>query len=146
MSDSKPKPIPQQPQPPRLSYREAADWVGNILGRNIDDYEGSHPHFYTWADDQGYGEIDPEGETRGSSQIWFAEYKAHPEGEAVCPPYRNFWHWVIQKCAGGRTNFRLCVSDEEMVDEEEWVQEILKIFRAEFAEHVEDGHIPFYAW
>jgi len=54
-------------------------------------------HFHIWCDARGYTEsmTDAEGNHRGSSQIWFAEYAADPEGEDACPKVQNFWHWLL---------------------------------------------------
>jgi hypothetical protein len=54
-------------------------------------------HFGRWCDAKGYTKemTDADGNRRGSSQIWFAEYVADPAGEYACPKVQNFWHWLL---------------------------------------------------
>lgn len=63
------------------------------------DVADSSSHFGKWADRKGYTNDtkDPEGKHRGSSQIWYAEYRADPQGEAACPPYLDLWHWFLER-------------------------------------------------
>jgi len=61
-------------------------------------------HFEFWCDAKGYteGKTDVEGNHRGSSQIWFAEYVEDPAGETACPKVQNFWHWLLSfMCPNG---------------------------------------------
>ncbi len=69
----------------------------NIDESQFRDFKDSGCHFYKWCDSKGYGNKDPEGKSRGSSQIWFKEYNQSPEGEASRPEYIDFWHLAINK-------------------------------------------------
>jgi hypothetical protein len=75
-------------------------------------------HFEAWCDAKGYtaNMTDPEGKRRGSSQIWFAEYAADPNGEDTCPEVQNFWHWLLSFMNPGGgfnvpTTFKMNIAD-----------------------------------
>lgn len=110
----------------------------------------SHAHFGTWCDMMGYTGLDPAGLDRNSSQIWYAEYKKHPEGDAKRPPYRDFWHWFLDHYDvnnGSILTFYIQENledlDEQVANDEEdeediaWVREILQCFKDEFGEEIE---------
>ncbi len=67
----------------------------NISEIQFRDVKGHDGHFYKWADAKGYGQIDPAGEHRGSSNIWFTEYNNDPAGKASRPEYCDFWHVAL---------------------------------------------------
>jgi hypothetical protein len=68
--------------------------IMGITEHQFRDLKGRHGHFNIWCDAKGYGQKDPEGKDRGSSQIWFKEYKEDPTGDAVCPEYCDLWHFA----------------------------------------------------
>lgn len=86
---------PKQTPPPAIDFHELMDVVCNKHGYDFRDMASSHGHFYKWCDARGLGQTDPDGKHRGASQIWFAEYKAAPDGEVTCPPYHDVWHWLL---------------------------------------------------
>lgn len=73
---------------------DALDSHMKSKGYDIRNWYKNSSHFDKWCNKKGYGKTDPAGNGRGSSQIWYAEYKADPEGEIKCPPYIDFWHFV----------------------------------------------------
>lgn len=78
-----------------LDFSEAISWLEQKYCFSHRDYAKSHGHFDLWCDQKGYGQIDPAGQHRGGSQIWFAEYKQDAEGDCKRPRYQDFWHWLI---------------------------------------------------
>ena len=67
-----------------------------IKEKQFRDLNGSHGHFNQWCDSKGYGNKDPEGYDRNSSQIWYQEYCESPDGEAARPPYCDLWHVALK--------------------------------------------------
>jgi len=58
---------------------------------NFWDYYGSGESFDKWANSKGYGETDPDGKRRGSSNIWYKEWQADiKNGLWQDPPYCPF--------------------------------------------------------
>lgn len=118
-------------------YDELVTYVEHKLGHPLRDTLGSFKHFDEWCDFMGYGWVDPEGKVRGSSKVWFAEYQAHPEGEAKRPEYRDFWHWLIDQYGvrnGSLVRFELREDLESLPENKAWVKEILECMIAEFGE------------
>lgn len=120
-------------------YSELAKEVCQLLGRDIRDYDGSHGHFGRWCDATGRGQTDPEGKHRNSSQVWYAEYRADPNGEAASPEYRDFWHWWLKYHEienGGYEDYNnfveirtdLMEDGDYDADEHDWIIEILDTF------------------
>lgn len=55
------------------------------------DAKGSEGDFDRWCDYKGYGAIDPEGNIRNHSNIWFVEQKQDiKEGKWFSPEYCSF--------------------------------------------------------
>jgi len=90
------KPVPHAREP-ILDYHEIMHYLEAKYKFQSRDYANSHPHFSKWAKAKGYNGKDPEGKALNSSQIWYAEYMADPKGNAECPPYLDFWHWLIDQ-------------------------------------------------
>ncbi len=131
----------EKPQPKTWTYYDYHDLVEYLQTKykaNLHDFAKSHRHFGQWCDRKGLPKTDPEGKDRSSSQVWFAEYKADPEGEATCPPYQNFWHWMIERYEsrrGGMTHF--CpkqILEEESDEHPEFVLTILGWLCEEFGD------------
>lgn len=120
-------------------YNELAEEVCELLGRDIRDYYGSHGHFNQWCDATGRGQTDSEGKHRGSSQIWYREYKDDPNGNAARPPYCDFWHWWVKHHEVERNSYEEYNNFVEMrtdlledgdydAEEHGWIVEILDAF------------------
>ncbi|UOL48660.1 hypothetical protein [Pseudomonas phage Astolliot] len=71
--------------------------IEKLSGKHPSDWEESMDHFTKWHAAKGYPENDSEGKHFRSSQIWYAEYKADPMGNGLRPPYKNFWHWLLDE-------------------------------------------------
>lgn len=97
-----------------------------ITKEQFGDLHNSHSHFYTWCDAKGYGQTDPEGKSRGSSQIWFKEYQNDPTGNAARPPYCNFWHVALGTVVPGEMHNDSIVTmhalEEYPEDKEEYIE------------------------
>lgn len=91
-----------------------------ITKKNFTDLKGSNGHFYTWCDEQGYGQKDPAGFDRGSSQIWYKEYNKSPTGKAACPPYINLWHLALDSVVPDEMHNDSIVTMFAMEDYEEY--------------------------
>lgn len=67
-------------------------------GRGVDirDLMGSDGHFSRWHKARGLPRVDADGKDAGSSRIYMQMYRDDPEGEAACPPYVDFWHWLTR--------------------------------------------------
>lgn len=81
----------------RYNWLDISKYIEHKLDISVHDVAGTHRHFDKWCDQMGHGDLDPEGKRRGHSQIWFAEFKKHPEGMAMVPPYQNFWHFIASQ-------------------------------------------------
>jgi hypothetical protein len=117
-----------KPQPkPRytIDYSEAKSWISYVLGYNLRDTLESHLHFDRWCREKGE-------EPDGHSQEQYARYLQDPEGEAACPEYRDFWHFLCdhQDMVGGE--FRIC--SDLLESAEEWQAEIVNAFIREFGD------------
>lgn len=87
--------------------------------------------FDEWCNRKGYGNTDPEGEHRGSSQIWFAEYQADPDGACKEPPRANLWHFFLDAFDKKRwietSGYRHkdVIVTQKIIDQKAWVSAIL---------------------
>ena len=119
-------------------YSELRAYLQAKYKVNLHDFAKAHRHFGQWHKKRGLPQIDPAGDNMGSSQIWFAEYKVDPEGEATRPPYQNFWHWMIEQHEirrGGILRFRPGqILKEERDEHPEFVLTILGWIREEFGD------------
>lgn len=108
----------------------------NTQGINAYDVFNRCGSFGKWCDLKGYGEIDPQGHHRGSSQVWFAEYQTDPEGACKEPPRLNLWHWLLDQfdakrwtdVSGGR--FKDVVITQEIIDQSIAVSSLLSPYVA----------------
>jgi hypothetical protein len=76
---------------PVLNFPVMVERVKEATGRDPMDWnEQPQSHFEAWKNAKGYGETDPHGLHWRSSQQWFHEYKADPEGYRQAPPHCNF--------------------------------------------------------
>lgn len=80
-----------------FDIHEVMNYISEKYNFDCYDVYNSHKHFDTWCDSKGYGEIDPEGKRRSSSNIWFAEYNQDPKGMKLCPKYVNVLDWFVEK-------------------------------------------------
>lgn len=79
---------------PVFTYKEIARDF-KTRGVDIRDLAGSKGHFDSWHAAKGLPTHDSEGKYKNASQIFYRQYQEDPEGEAVCPPYIDFWHELL---------------------------------------------------
>lgn len=100
-------------------------------GINVYDVFKRTGSFDNWCNRKGYGKIDPEGKHRGSSQIWFAEYKADPDGACMEPPHANLWHFFLDAFEKKRwvekdsSRHKDVIITQKIIDQKAWVSAIL---------------------
>lgn len=70
-----------------LYYEECVKVVEEELGYDIRDTLGSCHHYDKWC---RLVKEKPDG----SSQEQYKRYRRHPKGEALCPEYRDWWHFL----------------------------------------------------
>lgn len=134
---AKPQKHPPKQQDDAYGYHELFEYLQEKFGIDVNDFADSHGHFYVWCDSRGYGEKDPEGKARGSSNIWFAEYQKASDGEKICPPYQNFTHWLADQYEMGNGDyFTVSVSDHLKGKLPEYVRTILTHMRDEFGDEI----------
>lgn len=100
------------------------------------DYLNSQGHFYKWCDSRGYGDVDPKGFRRGSSQIWFKEYSKAKDGEKACPPRLNFLGYLDENYIYDSSESAYLEFPEYLATDPntpEWVRNISTIILKEFA-------------
>ncbi len=147
------KPTLKVPYPPMLDWHEIEEYIKHLTGRDVRDWMGLHGptgHFDQWCDAQGYGEKDkdPQGQLRGHSQFWYAEYETDPAGKAKAPEYCDMWQWIRKVCQISQgADFYLPVIEEEddcLIGAPAWVKEICDLIAKEFPEHIEHGAIRMF--
>ena len=116
-----------------FDWNECTAFIEDKYGINTRDYRRSHNQFDEWCDVKGYGQKDSQGEDRGSSQLWYAEFQCEIEsGKVKERPYQDFWHWIIDvtNVQNGGT-IELC---EELGagEAEPWQKKILRLYLTEF--------------
>lgn len=126
----------------------------NISEERFRDYYDNGSHFYKWCDARGYGKTDPEGKTRGSSNIWYKEYNEAPDGYTVCPPYVDLWHYalvtVIPEDMSNDTTVTMFQYDEEELEGDEpqyytdFIQAYNKILKS--VDPNDDGIEVHFSW
>lgn len=116
----KPKPEPRY----AIDYNKAAEWIESLLGYPLDDTLRSEEHYGDWC--SRHGEACDE-----SSQEQYARYRAADDGEAQCPEFRSFWHFLID-C--GQTGEELRITSDLLERAEPWQAEIVQAFVREFGE------------
>lgn len=135
-------------------FIEMCNEIDGILGFDQRD-AGKHYHpdsgdFYEWCDSKGYGEKDPEGKYRGSSQIWFAEHQEEcRDGKWFRTPYMDFWHWQLDNCVGhdfsNDSYSTVCVHPDCASDAEEWQKEIQQVWWETYKDIAdENGYIDIW--
>ncbi len=139
---NKPTPTVNIPPPPvaAYDYHDSMAYLEEKYKFDSRDFSQCHGHFGKWADAKGYKGKDPEGKDRNSSQIWYAEYMADPNGDATCPPYEDFWHWMIDNYEisnGEEFTFLIKQHIEEEDEHPEFVETILKYWQQEFGDEIE---------
>lgn len=130
----------KKPRKAVYDYDEVIRFIESKYKIKVRDFADSSSHFNKWANKKGYKGKDPAGKDRGSSQIWYAEYKKDPEGYAVCPPYQDFWHWILDQVEVERgADIDLDVAewlDDEDVEKPEFVKTILQYLKSEFGDEI----------
>lgn len=144
-------------------FSEMIEHVNKVLGYD-QRQAGKHyfPHLFpeisdfdSWCNSKGYGEKDPSGKGRGSSQIWFAEYnKDMASGEWKTPekaPDMDFWTLQYEKCVGedfqndSYSTVDIGLECYGMREAEQWQKDIQKVWYKEFKHiAVNDGLV--YIW
>lgn len=128
-------------------FHEMSKEVDKALGyRQRESGEHFYPDatsFYDWYKTTGYPEIDSDGKSVGSSQIWYAEYQVKiKSGELKEVPYCDFWHWQLDNVfMGDITNgcyINLSVSLDGWDNIEPWQLEIQWKWNELFG-HLADG-------
>lgn len=110
-----------------------SDLVRDLKEQGIDAYDvfQRHRSFDDWCNRQGYGQKDPVGKHRGSSQVWFAEYQADPLGAGSEPPHANLWHFFLDAFDGWPwktrpgCQYKDVVVTQKIIDKRAWVAAIL---------------------
>jgi len=126
----------KKPQPktrePVLDFNECTEYIEKKHHIQTRDYANSSAQFGEWCDAKGYGKTDPEGNDRGSSQIWFAQFQADiVAGLVVDKPYQDFWHWLID-VVDIRNGGTIELSEELGEGAEPWQKRILGLYLSEF--------------
>jgi hypothetical protein len=77
-------------------YSEVIRYLEARYGFRSEDSSESDGHFEKWADARGYTEhkLDPQGNHRRSSTVWYDEYNDDPEGAARRPAARSLRNWI----------------------------------------------------
>lgn len=124
-------------------FNDCIDFLENKHQVKYRDWSHSQKHFNSWCDSKGYGKIDPSGKPRVASTIWYSEYKQDPKGEKVCPPYQDFWHFIISihEIRNGKVLFLNYLKDQAKV-KEKWQKDAYKLIHDEFGNS--NGDIKFY--
>lgn len=122
----------QKPIPKTLSvidYNKAASFIEQKLGYPLRDTLHSHEHFGKWCKSIG---IVPDG----SSQDQYRQYRQSPDGEAACPAYRDFWHFLCDHC-DPKNGGTICISSDLLHVADPWQGEIVIAFIEEFGDDCE---------
>lgn len=145
------KPEPKHPYPPLLHWREVHAYIEHLTGRDIHDWKnthGSNNHYRQWCDSKGYGVKDSDGDDRGTSKTWYAEYTTDPDGQAAQPEYCNYWHWILDVCcvSNGATCYLPVIEaeDDRIIGAPDWAKEICELIAKEFPEYIEHGAIRMF--
>jgi hypothetical protein len=114
-----------------MDYNKAAKWISYKLGYDIRDVFGCIKHYTIWC--KTHGEIEDKG-----SQEQFKRYKNAPDGDAECPAYRDYWHFILYKLgtinSGSIIKLGSWLSED---DSEPWQDEITQKFVDEFGDNRE---------
>lgn len=146
------KPIKQYPLEKMYDYHEVISYIEKKYNIETRDYANSHSQFDDWCDSKGYGKKDKDGKSRGSSNIWYAEYKEEIEKELIKErPYLDFWHWFLEQddSISNGTECSLYDIDEYISDEietPEFVRKILTIIVEEGFTGEENEFVSWVEW
>lgn len=72
-----------------FDVHDIMNYIDAKYGSDCYDVFFSGKHFDTWCDARCYGKKDPDGNVRSHSNIWFAAYQQHPDGERKCPEFKT---------------------------------------------------------
>lgn len=117
-------------------YYELARYLSTKVGFPLHDAFNSVNHFKTWCAAQGVKKKD-----RSKSSV-YAQYKTHPQGEVVRPPFKDFLWWLADTydIALGHASGVITVFVAQHLkssDLEEWVQAVLLCLQEKFGDKVE---------
>jgi len=104
-----------------MTFAELEAEALSVLGIHLRDATQTFAHYDTWV--KLY-------KPRGTAQAKWAEYQHHPHGQAQQPPYRDVWHWLIDKfptddwIETSSNRYKDVVLTERTLDRE-WVRLIL---------------------
>ena len=142
----------------RYQFHDMADNVDESLGydqRNCGSHftEGALA-YDDWHKAKGYPELDAEGKATGSSQIWWAEYKAEiADGSVIEVPYLDFWHWQMEVCLDGElyngsTNeLYIGLDTKKMYKQpEDWQMAIQKKYNELFSDIAKDDWVTVHLY
>jgi len=104
------------------NWYDIQDEICKVMGitkEEFRDLKKRHSHFNTWCDSKGYGNSDPEGKDRGSSQIWFQEYQNASDGSIAQPEYCDLWHLALKSVIPGEMRNDSIVTMYALEDYEE---------------------------
>lgn len=93
------KPSPKKVQ--KLDYHDMMDYLEkkyNFQSRGFSGIPSTMDvdrHFDNWCDKHNLPQKDKDGKYRNSSQIFYKQYQAAPDGEKEKPPYMDFWHYLV---------------------------------------------------
>lgn len=122
----KPKPVRRR----AVDYDEAEKYIEAKLGYPLRDtlglYSGSKGHYVAWC--EKHGEEDDM-----LSQDQYARYRDAPDGEATAPEYRDYWHFLVDRCEV-RNGGTVRISSDLLESSAPWQQEITRAFIEEFGE------------
>jgi hypothetical protein len=144
---------------PYYDYHAVIDYIEDKYKIKTRDYHNSHNHFDTWLKIVGeekpvypttphmvrqvlidgvQTEISEEEYTRRFKIIHdqYARYKAWEELNP-CPPYLDFWHWLVEGPASEVHNGSyFYMNPRKLIKEghQDWICEILELINKEFAQ------------
>jgi hypothetical protein len=120
---------------PGVDYEQHMRELEKKYNITVRDYARTHPQFGEWCDKKGYGQIDPEGKHRGSSQVWFKQF--NEDESEIKRPYQDFWHWMLEYVLDQVNFFNGAVIElswpevlthaEAQNFDNEWVREIIRL-------------------
>lgn len=118
-----------------LDFHDCTTYIEEKYKINTRDYENSNSQFNEWCDSKGYGDKDLENNKRGSSQIWYKEFKHEIEHEKIIErPYLDWWHWLINTSIIEIHNGVIITIDKDLKKyaKKKWEKDILDLYLKEF--------------
>ena len=116
----------------KISFDEISYFLKKSHRIDIYDVSKSHKHFDTWCEKRKYGQKDPMGIYRESSQIWFSEYMLAEDGYKMSPEYHNFWRYIYhtynfeKKCKTTSSRHKMTIRLDTNTQNVLWVDNILQ--------------------